>query len=124
MLGDRAAWLRLCLRSDQIRASITSSDIGNKNKCIKNRLLWLLIKLHLMPETQGRMSKRDGADLFTSSLADMERPAEKFISSANSVAKKMEERLDITISLIDISICNLVMGPFLEKLLVKTQRQA
>merc|ERR1711874_808680 len=37
------------------------------------------------------MSKRDGADLFTSSLADMERRAEKFISSANSVAKKMEE---------------------------------
>jgi len=42
-----------------------------------------------VPETQGRMSER--SDLFTSGLADMERAREKFISSSDSMTKKMED---------------------------------
>ena len=45
---------------------------------------------HIMPvpETQGRMAH---SDLFTSGLADMERAREEFISSSNSMTKKMDE---------------------------------
>ena len=42
-----------------------------------------------VPESQGRMSQRN--DLFTSGLADMERAREKFISSSDSMTKKMED---------------------------------
>ena len=41
-----------------------------------------------VPETQGRMAH---SDLFTSGLADMERAREEFISSSNSMTKKMDE---------------------------------